>query len=165
MKLLTHIFIILLSLIVSSTIIAQQPTPNLCEKQLKVMTLLVSGFSYITMHGEKAAIKAFNDPNNRQFYMPKEGLYIFAMNISDKEKGVLLAQPAHPEIVGKNRYNEKDYDNKFHVREIVSAAKQGGKWITYSWHNPMHQNAIETKWTYVMPVNQNWAIGSGFYVK
>ena len=159
-----HFSVIISYLIFSSLAIAGQPVANICEQQLKVQNLLLQAFSYITMHGKIEALKTFNDPKGH-FYHPQEGLYVFAMKISGKDKGVLLTHPQNPGLIGKNRYNMKDYDNKYHVRDIVHAARQGGDWITYSWHNPKHDNAIETKWTFVLPVDKEWAIGTGFYTK
>lgn len=143
-----------------SSALAIQPPSNTYEQQAKVQSLLLDVMSYITSHGKAATLEALNMQKG-----PFSGhtLYAFAYTTSGKNKGLLLANGATTEDVGKNRYMLQDVKGHYLIQDILKAAEQGGGWVTYYWHNPEKNNAIEQKWSYVVPVDKDWCIGAGFY--
>lgn len=144
-----------------SAFAAQLPPANTCEQQLKVQNLLLRAFAYITANGKDAAIKAFNDPKGN-FYLPQDHIYLFGYVTSGKNKGVQLVNGAEPQRVGTNRYDEKDNNGHYFIRDFITKAQAGGGWMDYQYRHP-GTGTLEDKWSYVMPVDKNWYIGAGFY--
>lgn len=82
-------------------------------------------------------------------------LYIFVYDM----KGNCLAHGENSELIWQNLIDLKDWVGTPIVKDILSAAKQGGGWTTYGWNN-------STKISYIVRVqkdNTTYAIGCGFY--
>lgn len=63
----------------------------------------------------------------------KGELYVFAYDL----KGVIVAHPRNPKLVGKNLLEVPDVDGKLFRKEIVSVATTKGKgWVDYKYKNP-----------------------------
>jgi signal transduction histidine kinase len=89
----------------------------------------------------------------------KKGLYIFVYD----EKGVVLAHGVRLELTGKNRWNDKDPDGKYWIREWTELVqKSGSGWIKYKEFNPAAGNKIMDKWSFVELVD-GMVIGCGVY--
>ena len=140
---------------------ATQPPANTYQQQVKVQEILLQAFSYITNNGKEAALKTFNDSDSA-FYKKYDGLYVFAFQSSGKDAGLQLASGYEKENIGKNRYAEKNNMGQYIIRDLIKGAQQGGGWVHYQYMNPK-TNKLEDKWTYVISVNKDWFIGSGFY--
>jgi cytochrome c len=89
----------------------------------------------------------------------KKGLYIFVYD----EKGVVLAHGVRLELTGKNRWNDKDPDGKYWIRDWTDLVhKSGSGWIKYKEYNPAANNQIMNKWSFVELVD-DIVIGCGIY--
>jgi cytochrome c len=89
----------------------------------------------------------------------KKGLYIFVYD----EKGVVLAHGVRLELTGKNRWNDKDPDGKYWIRDWTDLVhKSGSGWILYKEYNPAANNKIMNKWSFVELVD-GMVIGCGIY--
>jgi cytochrome c len=89
----------------------------------------------------------------------KKGLYIFVYD----EKGVVLAHGVRLELTGKNRWNDKDPDGKYWIRDWTELVqKSGSGWIKYKEYNPAANNQIMDKWSFVELVD-GMVIGCGIY--
>jgi len=51
-------------------------------------------------------------------------------------EGVIQANPAKPETVGVNKFNDQDPVGMFYVREFIAAAKAGGGHVTFRYQRP-----------------------------
>jgi cytochrome c len=89
----------------------------------------------------------------------KKGLYIFVYD----EKGTVLAHGVRLELTGKNRWNDKDPDGKYWIRDwtdLVHKSESG--WIKYKEYNPAANNKIMDKWSFVELVDA-MVVGCGIY--
>ena len=90
-----------------------------------------------------------------------KGLYIFVYD----EKGVVLAHGVRLELTGKNRWNDKDPDGKYWIRDWTDLVhKQGKGWITYKEFNPADKNKMMDKSSFVELID-GMVIGCGIYGK
>ncbi len=69
--------------------------------------------------------------------------YFFAYNM----KGVNVAHPIKPSLIGKNLYNLKDKSGNFVIRDIIKSVKNGNGITKYKWENPKSKK-IENKISY-----------------
>jgi len=91
----------------------------------------------------------------------KKGLYIFVYD----EKGVVLAHGVRLELTGKNRWNDKDPDGKYWIRDWTELVhKSGSGWIAYKEFNPSDKNKIMDKSSFV-ELADDMVIGCGIYGK
>ena len=101
---------------------------------------------------------------NGQFHFKsgaKKGLYIFVYD----EKGVVLAHGDRLDVIGRNRWNDKDPDGKYWVREWTALVKKSGSgWITYKQYNPADKHNLMDKSSFVELFN-GMIIGCGIYGK
>jgi cytochrome c len=87
-------------------------------------------------------------------------LYVFVFD----ESGTLLANPAAPELVGKNDVEKPDADGKLFRKDILAVAKEKGSgWVDYKWKNPA-SGKVEPKVSYVKKQG-DVIIGAGVYNK
>ncbi len=49
------------------------------------------------------------------------------------------------------------------IRVLVEAARSGGGYVVFVWPNLENENRGEVKIGYVLPVDEVWWVGSGFY--
>lgn len=117
---------------------------------------------------EKAA--AFADANGKEKLVTEVGkkdgpfhqgeLYVFVFDLD----GTLLANPAAPELVGKNDVAKPDADGKLFRKDILTVAKEKGSgWVDYKWKNPA-SGKVEPKTSYVKKQG-DVVIGAGVYAK
>lgn len=151
-KLMVTIFICLF--MVTSAHAQQRGTPVEAKK------LVEKAVAYVKAQGEEKALKEFSNPRGKFFKAEeylfgydlnevlKDDLYVFAYNL----KGVLMANPVVPKLVGKNLYNEPDSRGKLFRKEIVDLANsRGSGWVDYTYINPVTKQE-ETKITYFQKV-------------
>ena len=70
-------------------------------------------------------------------------LYIYDLN------GMMKANGYKTDLVGKSRFDAKDPDGKFVVREFIKCAKSTGSgWVAYTYSNPL-DGKLEHKTSYV----------------
>ena len=101
----------------------------------------------IKKDGAEKAIAAFNEPKGPFTY---RDLYIVVLDL----KGVMRANGARPDLVGKNELGRKDSTGKLMTLEMVNLGKdKGSGWVEYRWDNPVNgQN--EVKVAYVERVGE-----------
>jgi len=85
-------------------------------------------------------------------------LYIFIYDMQGVVKAIGFNTQ---ELVGKNRWDLKDPDGKFIVRELVETAKKGGGWVDYKYPNPL-TGKVEQKTSYAV-LCDGLMVGAGTY--
>jgi cytochrome c len=143
------VIVVVLCLFVAVPAFAQKTTPEQAKK------LVEQAVAYMKANGEEKAIKEFSDPKGQ---FTKGDAYIFVLGMD----GVLRANVARPELVGKNVLNSPDSKGKFHRKEMVELAKsKGSGWVEYNQLNPATKKD-EAKISYIQKVG-NLIIGCGAY--
>ncbi len=84
--------------------------------------------------------------------------YVFAYDMN----GTCLNHPLHPEMTGQNRLNFTDAYGVEVVKLEVEAAQRGGGYVYVVSENPDTGNE-ELTFCYVLPVMDEWFVGSGVY--
>jgi len=87
-------------------------------------------------------------------------LYIFIYDMQGVVKAIGFNTQ---ELVGKNRWDLKDPDGKYIVRELLEIAKKGGGWVDYKYPNPL-SGKMEHKTSYAV-LCDGLMVGSGTYKK
>ncbi len=82
-----------------------------------------------------------------------------------RSDGTNVLLPTKPENEGKDLSGLKDQNGVFFVRELIAAAKAGGRSVAYLWVKPGDKEASE-KLAYAGRVDDwDWSIGTGFHVQ
>lgn len=115
--------------------------------------LAIKAKEYILEHGKKKALDEFN---KRESEFVKNDLYVFA----NDDKGVNLAHPIKPSMVGKKLTGVNDAMGVPITQRIMGIRSEG--WIEYLWPHPI-TNKIEHKKTYIIKVDDIY-IGVGVYI-
>jgi signal transduction histidine kinase len=109
------------------------------------VTLVEKGAAFMKAKGKEEMIKHINakDPDYVQ-----GALYL----VMRDDKGVVLANPVNPAMVGKDLLDVPDVDGKLFRREILDVAKTKGKgWVDYKFKNPA-SGKVEAKTSYIYKV-------------
>jgi polar amino acid transport system substrate-binding protein len=107
--------------------------------------------------GQEQAIADFEDPTGPWLH---DGLYVFAYDM----KGTVLTIPVDPSTKGVDRWDARDPNGTYFVRDLVNTAKSPGSgWVTYLYTNPAAGFAMQDKESYVRGVDDTWLIGAGTY--
>lgn len=110
---------------------------------------------------EKGSASAFAEISNRSgMFVNEEGHYIYAYDYN----GTLLAHPYLPEKVGSSLIEKRDSFGMETIRALAETAHSGGGYVVFIWPNPDNENKEELKIGYVLPVDDNWWVGSGVYL-
>lgn len=150
--LLVFCFVFLASGFVSA---ADAPTKN------DAKALVLEAVKFAKANGRDAFFKEVIGPKGKFHYQAgtKKGLYIFVYD----EKGTVLAHGVRLELAGKNRWNDKDPDGKYWIRDWTALVqKSGSGWIKYKEYNPAANNQIMNKWSFVQLLD-GMVIGCGVY--
>ena len=136
---------------------ADSPTPTRDDAQ----ALVKQAVKYAKENGRQKFFNEVRSPSG-QFHFKegtKKGLYIFVYD----EKGVVLAHGVRLELTGKNRWDDKDPDGKYWIRDWTSLVqKSGSGWIEYKEFNPADKNKIMNKASFV-ELEDGMVIGCGIY--
>jgi len=124
----------------------------------EVISFVQGAVDYAKTNGKDIALKEFSKNSSSKFI--KGELYIFAIDFN----GVTLAQPYRPQDIGYSHLDLKDPNEVLFFKNMLNTAKRGNGTLYYVWPNPAHDNAFETKLTYVEKVDDTWWIGSGIYL-
>ena len=88
--------------------------------------------------------------------------YLFVNDL----KGMVLLNPAFPELEGKDLTGRKDSNGKLFFLEFLKVVQsKGSGWVDYMFPKP-GQSQPSQKWSYVKAVNVNGTpalVGAGFY--
>jgi cytochrome c len=127
------------------------------DEKADAVKMVKSAASYLNTQGLEKALDAINDPKGAFF---KGELYVFAFDLS----GILLANPAKPDMVGQNVLDVPDSTGKRFRREFIELAKRDGSgWVDYKILNPKTK-AIESKTSYIEK-SGDVVLGCGIYKK
>jgi cytochrome c len=146
----TIIVVVLCLFVAVSAYAEKRGTPSDAKK------LVEQAVAYVKANGEDKAIKEFNNPKGK---FVKGDLYIAVLD----PKGVLLANPNLPDLVGKNVSAMPDSKGKFHRKEMIDLCNsQGSGWVTYYQKDPLTKKDM-AKITYVQKIG-NLIINCGAYL-
>ncbi|WP_421909687.1 cache domain-containing protein [Methanolacinia petrolearia] len=112
---------------------------------------------YAKENGKEAALKEFNDVNGS--FIDGE-LYIFAYEMN----GTVIALPYQQELLGTALTGISDSNGVEFINGLIDAASDGGGSIYYIYPNPEDNFQKEFKLSYVVPVDDDWFVGSGIYL-
>ena len=131
---------------------------NFSSDDIEELVLRVkSARQYAQENGKEAAISGFNDLSGK---FAEGGSYIFAYETD----GTTLALPYQPELIGTNRLNFTDVYGVPVLKLEITEAENGGGFVYVQYLDPDY-NESRFKLCYVLPVDGNWFVGSGFYAK
>ncbi len=147
----------LVSFITALTLVSPFASAGTASKA-DVQAFVVKAVQYAKDNGKEAALAAFMDKEMGTFFDGE--LYIFAYDSS----GTVISHGAKPALAQKavNLMKLKDPSGTFIIKELNTLAKAGGGWLEYQWENPQAKK-VEAKLGYVLPVDNNWWLGSGMY--
>lgn len=136
---------------VGAVAVAKEPG----EKE--AIAMVEKGAAFMKASGKDEMIKRINakDPDFLQ-----GALYLTMRD----QKGVILANPVNPAMIGKDLVDVPDTDGKLFRREILELAKTAGKgWVDYKFKNPA-TGKVEAKTTYIYKVG-DVTLEAGIYKK
>ncbi len=95
-----------------------------------VKALSIKGANHVQEVGKEKGSADLMNPNGE---FRKGHLFLTMTDYS----GVLLANPAFPNLVGQNYWNLKDPNGKYFIREAITIAKTSGSgWLVYTFTDP-----------------------------
>jgi cytochrome c len=107
--------------------------------------LVKESIIYAKANGIFSLLYEINSPKGKFHTESDANLYVFVFD----EKGTCRAQGFNSgSILGVNRWNNKDADGKFFLREIISKGLAGGGWVDYRYLNSKN-GKVESKTSYV----------------
>lgn len=151
MKRLSRFALVVVLLLVSNTVMADQETD--------CMQLVKNASAVFKDKGRDYALKLINSSSGP---FRKGELYVFALS-SD---GMGLGHPVNRDLLGVNQANMKDAHGMLFIQEFLKVAKeQGSGWVAY-WWNRHGEKEPAAKKSYIMKVpGEDIVLGAGFYVK
>jgi signal transduction histidine kinase len=124
-----------------------------------VVDMVKNAVHEIEKNGE-AAFQVFHDPTSP--FLAKDA-YIFVMRMD----GIMLVNPAFPNLEGKNLLDVKDTQGKPLIRDMIKVAQTSGSgWVDYMWPKP-GESASTQKSTYVSTArlgDETVIVGCGVYL-
>jgi polar amino acid transport system substrate-binding protein len=136
-----------------------QPSPSAASAatQAEVKAFVDEAAAYVLAHDKATAIAEFMKPSGA---FVRGDLYIFAYDFD----GTVLCLPMEPGKVGENRWDVRDDQGVYYVREAVETARTSGSgWVRYTYANPSEGYQVQEKSSYVRKVGATWLIGAGTY--
>lgn len=127
------------------------PSPT----RAQVEAFVEEAVKYAKDNGQEKALAVFSDRNGD---FVRGELYIYAY---DKD-GKVIAHGGTANLVGQNLIEMKDPNGVMVIQELRKLAQGGGGWLEYMWNNPL-TGKVEPKVGYVLPVDETWWLGSGYY--
>ena len=121
----------------------------------RVESFVDEAVGYAKANGKKKALATFTDRNGE---FVRGELYIYAYDFD----GNVLAHGGNASLVGQNLIGMKDPNGVPVIQELGKLAGDNGGWLEYMWENPL-TGTVEPKLGYVVKVDDNWWLGSGFY--
>ena len=131
--------------------------PIFSNKSREDLVAFVNGARDFALNTTKEeALKAFNDKNGK---FVEGNHYIFAYDFA----GDTLAHPIKPELIGKNRIDDKDTNGVEVTRDMIALAQNGGGFTYLVYSDPAKTMTDGFKLSYVTKVDDTWWLGSGIY--
>ena len=130
------------------------------ENGSKAEALVKDAIAFAKKNGKAKLLEATNLPTGGFHLKKGDSLYLFIYDL----KGLCLAHGSRAMLVGLNRYDAKDPDGKFYVRDMIANAKTKGKgWTEYKYPDPK-TGKVEPKSTFVM-LHEDMVICAGAYTE
>ncbi|WP_062397519.1 cache domain-containing protein [Methanogenium cariaci] len=126
----------------------------------KMTALTESAVAYAHENGTPPA--ALAEIDNQDGLFTEGNLYIYAYDYN----GTLVAHPPYL-APGMKGTDLSGYEGPYGVPVInvcAQTAKNGGGFVVFGWENPEKGGATELKLGYVLPVDDEWWVGSGLYL-
>jgi len=128
------------------------------DREAKAKATVKEAIAFGKANGKEALLKEVNNASGRFHVKTGEDLYVFVYDM----QGLCLGMGYQTAAIGTNRWDLKDPDGKFILREFVSMVKaKGNGWVDYKFPNPK-SNKIEQKTSYVEGLD-GWVLGCGIY--
>ena len=124
----------------------------------EMVSLVESGVAYAVGNGNEAAFEAISDKDG--IFVDESGHYLYAYDYS----GTLLAHPHLTDKIGQDLIDHEGAFGEKDIRMLIEAAGEGGGYVVFSWPNPDNGDKPEIKIGYVLPVDDEWWLGSGVYL-
>lgn len=123
-----------------------------------MITLVEAGAMYAETEGTDAALATIGNVSGP--LVDAEGHYLYAYDYN----GTLIAHPYLSDRVGENLMDRVGPFGMENIRALSETAANGGGFVVFVWPNPDNDNLNEIKIGYVLPVNDEWWLGSGVYL-
>lgn len=123
----------------------------------KMVAFVEEGILYARDTGKKQALETIGNISGP---LIDGNLYLYAYDYN----GTLLAHPYLKDSVGTNLYNMTGPFGEPVIQALATTAQNGGGYTIFGWENPAHNNRKELKLGYVLPVDDEWWLGSGIYL-
>ena len=128
---------------------------RMADTGVEAVKMVEDAAEYAKRHGKESALRELNKEFGR---FNKGEMYVFAYS----DRGIGLAMPANPKLVGKNLLDIPDAEGKLFRRDILRVANTDGSgWVDYAHKNPK-TGKIDLKTTYVMKYG-DMILGCGIY--
>ena len=128
------------------------------DQKPRAMALVKEAVAFRKQFGAAMLIKETNMGAGRFHFKPATDLYIFIFDL----KGFALAHGFQGDLVNINRWDSKDPDGVYFIREFIQTAQtKGGGWVDYKYTNPKTRK-LEIKTSYVELV-EGMVVGCGVY--
>ncbi|ADN34903.1 putative cache sensor protein [Methanolacinia petrolearia DSM 11571] len=124
----------------------------------EMISLVESGVEYALENGNEAAFEAISD--KKGLFVDESGHYLYAYDYN----GTLLAHPYLTDKIGQDLIDHEGAFGEKDIQMLVGAAQEGGGYVVFSWPNPDNGDKPEIKIGYVLPVDDEWWLGSGVYL-
>jgi len=128
--------------------------PEIIQNEIDLTT---SAVEYAKKNGKETAIEE-NSKIDGIFTMGNH--YVYAYDF----EGNLLAHPYFTKEIGKNLYGKTGPYGVHSIETLSKTAANGGGFVVFGWENPSNNNKPELKLGYVLPVDNEWWLGSGVYM-
>ncbi len=139
------------------TTVAATPSVPVDARYANLTQFVTRAAAYAKEQGKDAALAAFNDVNGPFI---QDGLYVFAYEMD----GTVIALPHQQALLGTNRAGISDTNGVEFIRQMIEVAKDGGGSVYYTYPNPSDNYREEFKVSTVLPVDDQWFVGSGIYL-
>lgn len=123
-----------------------------------MISLVEAGAVYAEVKGTDAALAEIGNVSGQ--FVDENGHYLYAYDYN----GTLVAHPYLGDQVGNNLMDRTGPFGMENIRALCDTAADGGGFVVFVWPNPDNGNLNEIKIGYVLPVNDDWWLGSGTYL-
>jgi len=124
----------------------------------EMIALVEEGVEFGRSSGSEVAFAEISNRSGK--FIDSVGHYLYAYRYD----GTLLAHPYLPDSIGKNLIDKRGPFGMDIIRALSETADAGGGFVVFVWPNPDKENRLEQKIGYVLPVDEEWWVGSGVYL-
>lgn len=132
------------------------PHPERITTTPELALFVANAAAFAREHGKEKAISAFNNPNG-SFVIGN--VQVFAIDYN----GTLLADAGEPGAVGTNIMNMTDSFGVSLVQDLAETARFGRGYVSYTYRNPVTDNAFEPRIAVVEDVDGTYFVGAGMF--